>query len=108
MFAMEDLISTFGGCTEITSQTSIIDALMACKLADSKSEAKRFLQGKTVKINSFPSVAVEEGKKITEADCKDGRFLFLLAGKNVKLIKVLAEEKKTNEQDLGTEQKELR
>lgn len=85
---MEEFISTFGGYTEIVSGTPIIEALVVSKLADSKAEAKRLLKGKTVKINNFGSQAVGDEKKLTESDCRSDDFLFLLAGKHVRLIRI--------------------
>jgi tyrosyl-tRNA synthetase len=88
---IEEFVNTFGGYTEITSQTHIIEALVASKLASSKGEAKRLFHGKTVRINSFNSDAVNEEKYLTELDCsKDeaGKFLFLMVGKKVRIVRI--------------------
>lgn len=88
---MERFISTFGGCFEIKEKTSILDALVVAKLADSKGEARRFIQGKQVKLHCIHSTAVTMDKQLTIEDCQEDRFLFILCGKNAKLIKLVPE-----------------
>jgi len=81
MHPLEEFVSTFGCCTEVTEGSLLSEALVASGLANSKGEAKRAFKAGMIRMDSYRSPAVQDQR------LKTGMF-FLLSGKEVRIVRV--------------------
>jgi tyrosyl-tRNA synthetase len=78
-----EMLKTSAPSSKVSADTSILDALISSALASSKREARQFLSEKAVTLNG---VVVDEERKLSAEDFKNGIALLKRGKKNVSVL----------------------